>query len=180
MMEDRNQQLRLIEAILFATSAPIDEAALALRLPDAADVGGLLRELAEHYAHRGVHLVQVGEGWALRTAPDLASLLTVEREVPRRLSRAAMETLAVIAYHQPVTRAEIEEVRGVTSSKGTLDVLLEAGWIRAGASARDAGAAADLANGGGVHRPFRVIEPGRSAGIEGSESRRAARPAAGD
>lgn len=132
MMEDRNQQLRLIEAILFATSAPIDEAALALRLPDAADVGGLLRELAEHYAHRGVHLVQVGEGWALRTAPDLASLLTVEREVPRRLSRAAMETLAVIAYHQPVTRAEIEEVRGVTSSKGTLDVLLEAGWIRPG------------------------------------------------
>ena len=132
MMEDRNQQLRLIEAILFASSAPIGEAALALRLPDAADVGGLLRELVAHYAHRGVHLVEVGEGWAMRTAPDLASLLTVEREVPRRLSRAAMETLAVIAYHQPVTRAEIEEVRGVTSSKGTLDVLLEAGWIRPG------------------------------------------------
>jgi segregation and condensation protein B len=124
------QQLRLIEALLFAAAAPLDEADLAGYFDDTADVGMLLRSLSENYAGRGVNLVRLAGGWAFRTAPDLASKLRIERSVARKLSRAAVETLAVIAYHQPVTRAEIEEVRGVALGKGTIDALMEAGWVR--------------------------------------------------
>jgi segregation and condensation protein B len=124
--------VRLIEAVLFAAAEPMADAALRARLPADADLGAVLGELAAHYAGRGVTLVRVAGGWAFRTAPDLAARLRVEVPAPRRLSRAALETLAIVAYHQPVTRAEIEAIRGVATSKGTLDVLLEAGWIRPG------------------------------------------------
>jgi len=128
-MSERAEQLRLIEALLFAAPAPLSEAELALRLDEDVDVPALLRELAEDYADRGINLVGLAGGWTFRTAPDLASALRSERQVERRLSRAAVETLAVIAYHQPVTRAEIEAIRGVTIARGTLDRLLESGWV---------------------------------------------------
>jgi segregation and condensation protein B len=126
----RAQQLRLVEALLFAVAEPIGEEALARHLDDAADVTSLLHELAEIYAGRGVNLVRLAGGWAFRTAPDIAASLRIERPVVRKLSRAAVETLAVIAYHQPVTRAEIEQIRGVALGKGTIDTLMEAGWVR--------------------------------------------------
>ncbi len=129
-MSDDRQNLRLLEALLFAASEPLDEATLTERLPLGADVTGLLARLADVYAVRGVNLVRVAGRWALRTAEDLAPYLRRHVDVPRRLSRAAVETLAIIAYHQPVTRAEIEETRGVSVSRGTLDILLEAGWVR--------------------------------------------------
>jgi segregation and condensation protein B len=129
-VSDQAQQLRLIEAVLFAAAEPLAEDTLARHLDDFADVSGLLHELAERYAGHGVHLVRLAGGWAFRTAPDLAARLRIERQVARKLSRAAVETLAVIAYHQPVTRAEIEEIRGVALGKGTLDTLMEAGWVR--------------------------------------------------
>jgi segregation and condensation protein B len=116
--------------VLFAADEPLDEKALAGRLPADADVHTLLLQLQQEYASRGVNLVRVGGKWSLRTAGDLAWILTRETVVTKKLSRAAIETLAIVAYHQPVTRAEIEEIRGVTTSKGTLDVLLETGWIR--------------------------------------------------
>ncbi len=129
--EDRFQRLRLIEALLFASAEPLTPRQLAAQLQEAEDdILGLLQELAGHYANRGVNLVQRGQAWAFRTAPDTAQVLQVERVVKRKLSRAAMETLATIAYHQPVTRAEIEEIRGVSLSKGSFDALLEAGWIK--------------------------------------------------
>jgi len=129
-MSERADQVRLLEALLFAAPVPLAEAELAQRLGDDADIPGLLRELAAQYAERGVNLVRLAGGWTFRTAPDLASFLVSERPVSRKLSRAAVETLAIIAYHQPVTRAEIEEIRGVSAAKGTVDVLLETGWIR--------------------------------------------------
>jgi len=125
----RADQLRLLEALLFAASAPVDDDNIAQRLPQGCDVVGLMAELAEHYRARGVNVVRVAGGWTLRTAPDLGPRLALEQTVTRKLSRAAIETLAIIAYHQPVTRAEIEEIRGVVISKGTLDTLMEAGWI---------------------------------------------------
>ena len=127
---ERAEELRILEALLFAAEAPLDEKILAARLPAGADVHGLLTQLQKEYAPRGVNLVRIGGKWTLRTASDLAWLLTHESVVPKKLSRAAIETLAIVAYHQPVTRAEIEEIRGVTNSKGTLDVLLETGWVR--------------------------------------------------
>jgi segregation and condensation protein B len=129
-VSERAQRLRLLEALLFAAGEPLTEETLGRRLDDVADLRGLLGELAEHYAGRGVNLVRLADGWALRTAPDLAGALRIERPVTRRLSRAAVETLAVIAYHQPVTRAEIEEIRGVGLGKGIIDTLMEAGWVR--------------------------------------------------
>jgi segregation and condensation protein B len=129
-MNQHAQQLRLIEALLFAAAEPLGEDALARHLGEAADVSGLLREVAESYAGRGVNLVRLAGGWAFRTAADLAPKLRIERPVTRKLSRAAVETLAVIAYHQPVTRSEIEEIRGVALGKGTIDALMEAGWVR--------------------------------------------------
>lgn len=127
---DRAEELRILEALLFAAATPLDEKALASRLPAGTDVHPLLQQLQREYAPRGVNLVRVGGKWTLRTATDLAWLLTHESVVTRKLSRAAIETLAIVAYHQPVTRAEVEEIRGVSTSKGTLDVLLETGWIR--------------------------------------------------
>ncbi len=127
---ERAEELRILEALLFAAEEPLDEKALAARLPAGVDVSALLLRLQNDYAERGVNLVRIGGKWSLRTASDLAWLLTRESVATRKLSRAAMETLAIIAYHQPATRAEIEEIRGVTTSKGTLDVLLETGWIR--------------------------------------------------
>jgi segregation and condensation protein B len=128
--EDRRQNLRMAEALLFAAASPLSAEEIAARLPEGADVAGMLRELTEMYAGRGVNLVQVGGKWSFRTAGDLSFLLSRESVEQRRLSRAALETLAIIAYHPPVTRAEIEEIRGVSTSPGTLDVLLECGWIR--------------------------------------------------
>ncbi|HUC63142.1 MAG TPA: SMC-Scp complex subunit ScpB [Alphaproteobacteria bacterium] len=131
-MNDRQQQLRLIEALLFASAEPLDEQDLRDHLPEGADLLGLIRELGELYANRGVHLVEVGKRWAFRTAPDLAAYLRTEKAVARKLNRPAIETLAIVAYHQPVTRPEIEEIRGVSLSPGTLDVLVEAGWVKPG------------------------------------------------
>ncbi|CCQ73628.1 SMC-Scp complex subunit ScpB [Magnetospira sp. QH-2] len=129
MTESQQEYLRLLEAVLFASPEPLAEKSLAQRLPEEADLKTLLADLKDHYAGRGVRLVQAGKTWAFRTAPDLAGRLNMETEAVRKPSRAAVETLAIIAYHQPVTRAEIEEIRGVSLSKGTLDLLLEAGWI---------------------------------------------------
>jgi len=131
-MSERFQQLRQLEALLFAAAEPQSPKALAQALGLDSGIEALLEELAGHYANRGVNLVQAGDAYAFRTAADLAHLFTREERQQRRLSRAAVETLAVVAYHQPVTRAEIEEIRGVALSKGTLDVLLEAGWIKPG------------------------------------------------
>ena len=130
-MSNANQlHLRLMEALLFASANPVPEPIIAERLPDGADIPALIKTLQEHYKERGVNLVKVNKAWAFRTAPELGAQLIVEREVTRKLSRAAIETLAIVAYHQPITRTEIEEVRGVGLSKGTMDVLFEAGWIR--------------------------------------------------
>jgi segregation and condensation protein B len=127
---DRRAQLRMLEALLFAAAEPLDVANLEGRLPEGADVPALLAELQAAYANRGVVLVRVGDGWRFRTADDLSFLMRREAVEQKPLSRAALETLAIIAYHQPVTRAEIEEIRGVSTSKGVIDVLLETGWIR--------------------------------------------------
>ncbi len=121
--------LRLVEALLFASAAPLDADGIRERLPADVDVEQLLADLEALYRPRGVNLVRVANGWTFRTAPDLAPRLRLERKVARKLSRAAIETLAIVAYHQPVTRAEIEDIRGVVISKGTLDTLMEAGWI---------------------------------------------------
>jgi segregation and condensation protein B len=129
-IEARPEELRLLEALLFAAAEPLDERTLAKRLPAGADAHECLRRLQIEYAPRGVNLVHIGNKWAFRTANDLSWLLTHEAIEPKKLSRAAIETLAIIAYHQPVTRAEIEEIRGVSAAKGTVDVLLETGWIR--------------------------------------------------
>src|ERR1700761_3707424 len=129
-VEARAEELRILEALLFAAEAPLDEKALAGRLPAGTDVRALLAQLQRDYAPRGVNLVRVAGKWALRTASDLAWLLTRESVVTRKLSRAAIETLAIVAFPQPVPRAEVEEIRGVSTSKGTLDVLLETGWVR--------------------------------------------------
>jgi segregation and condensation protein B len=129
-VNERAQELRLIEALLFAASEPLGEETMSRYLDAPADVSGLLRELAEEYAGRGVNLVRLAGGWVLRTAPDLSMRLRIEKPVSRKLSRAAVESLAVIAYHQPVTRAEIEEIRGVALGKGTIDALMGAGWVR--------------------------------------------------
>lgn len=126
------QHVRLVEALLFASAEPLEDAALRARLPPDADLAAIIDRLVEHYRGRGVHLVRLANGWAFRTAPDLTPALRIETPVTRRLTRAAVETLAIVAYHQPVTRAEIESIRGVATSKGTLDTLMEAGWVRPG------------------------------------------------
>ena len=124
------EQERMCEAILFATAEPITVREMEARMPHGSDAAEALVHLRKRYEGRGVHLVKVGDAWAMRTAPDLGYLMQKETVETRKLSRAAIETLAIIAYHQPVTRAEIEEIRGVATSKGTLDVLLETGWVR--------------------------------------------------
>src|SRR5262245_51394206 len=130
MSDDCFQLIRLLEAMLFAATEPMPMSALVQRLPESTDVPELLEELKQLYANRGVHLVQHEDRWCFRTAPDLADRLSIETTVTRKLSRAAIETLAIVAYHQPVTRGEIEEIRGVIISQGTLDRLLEIGWIK--------------------------------------------------
>jgi segregation and condensation protein B len=128
--ELRPEHMRLLEALLFAAAVPLDEKTLGGRLPEDVDLKASLRALQAEYSTRGVNLVRINNKWAFRTAGDLSWLLTKEAIVPKKLSRAAIETLAVIAYHQPVTRAEVEEIRGVVMSKGTFDVLMETGWIK--------------------------------------------------
>lgn len=125
-------ELRTLEALLFASAEPLSTAALHERMVEGTDVGGLLMELQALYAERGVHLVNMDGRWAFRTAPDLSEALKLEKHVQRKPSRAAMETLAIIAYHQPITRAEIENIRGVTTHRGTLDFLIESGWVKPG------------------------------------------------
>ena len=126
------QNLRLLEAVLFAAAEPLSEKQLAARLPEDADLKAMLAALQSYYESRGVELVRRGKSWCFRTADDIRPLLEREIDIPRKLSRAAIEILAIVAYHQPITRAEIEEVRGVSLSKGTMDVLMEAGWIKPG------------------------------------------------
>jgi segregation and condensation protein B len=126
------EQERMVEAILFATAEPVSVRELEARMPHGCDAAEALVHLRKRYAGRGVHLVKVGDAWAMRTAPDLGFLMQKETVETRKLSRAAIETLAIIAYHQPVTRAEIEEIRGVSVSRGTVDQLLEMEWIRFG------------------------------------------------
>jgi segregation and condensation protein B len=123
-------QLRIIEALLFAASEPLEDLKLASSLDATSDVKALLAQLQQQYASRGVNLVQVGGRWAFRTANDLGYLLQRHALEEKKLSKAALETLSIIAYHQPVTRAEIEDIRGVSTSKGTLGVLMETGWER--------------------------------------------------
>lgn len=127
---DIDANLRHLEALLFAAVEPIDVRTLRDRMPEDADVGALLARLTRDYEGRGVNLVRVADRWRFQTAPDLEQYLVDVKEAPRKLSNAALETLAIVAYHQPVTRAEIEDVRGVAVSKGTLDVLMELGWLR--------------------------------------------------
>lgn len=121
---------RIAEALVFASSEPVAEKLIATKLPDGVPVEAVMTRLAQSYAHRGVNLVRVGEAWAFRTAADLGFLIRQEETEIKKLSRAGLEVLSTIAYHQPVTRAEIEDVRGVATSKGTLDVLMETGWVR--------------------------------------------------
>ncbi len=121
---------RIAEALIFASAEPVPESFLADRLPRGTDISALLVRLAENYAGRGVNLVRMADRWAFRTAADLSFVIRKDENEVRKLSRAALEVLAIIAYHQPVTRAEIEDIRGVQTSKGTLDVLMEAGWVR--------------------------------------------------
>ena len=127
---DSQEIERRVEALLFAAAGPLSAAEIARRLPEGADVGGAIAGLRGRYQGRGVELECVADRWRFRTAPDLSFMMTEEREEPRRLSKAALETLAIIAYHQPCTRAEVESVRGVSLSRGTLDLLLEMGFVR--------------------------------------------------
>jgi segregation and condensation protein B len=127
---ERSQNLRIVEAMLFASAEPLAQEKLQEFLPTGADVEGLLADLQENYSNRGVNLVQVAGKWAFRTAEDMTAVLRKETVEQKRLTKAALETLAIVAYHQPVTRAEIEDIRGVAISKGTLDNLLEMGWVR--------------------------------------------------
>ena len=129
-MRELADGLRAVEATLFAAEEPLSAAEVALHVGEGVDVAGALAELQDHYAGRGIELVERGGRWHFQTAADLAHILRREREESRKLSRAAVETLAIIAYHEPVSRAEIEAIRGVQISKGTLDVLMEAGWVR--------------------------------------------------
>lgn len=124
--------IRALEAMLFASAQPLTLGAMRDRLPEGADVGGMLLELQKFYEARGITISNLDGQWAVRTAPDLGDVLAIKKEVRRPLSRAAMETLAIVAYHQPITRAEIENIRGVVTSGGTLDILMEEGWVKPG------------------------------------------------
>ncbi|WP_281971962.1 SMC-Scp complex subunit ScpB [Ruegeria faecimaris] len=126
------EQERMVEAVLFASAEPVTIADLEVRMPHGSDASQAVEMLKKRYEGRGVRVVQLGESWAIRTAPDLGFLMQKETVETRKLSRAAIETLAIVAYHQPCTRAEIEEIRGVSVSRGTIDQLLEMEWIRLG------------------------------------------------
>lgn len=129
-VHDESEAARIAEALVFASAQPVSEAFISDRLPRAFDVRAIMLRLQQEYAHRGVNLVRVDDAWAFRTAADLSFVIRRDENEVRKLSRAALEVLAIIAYHQPVTRAEIEDIRGVQTSRGTLDVLMEAGWVR--------------------------------------------------
>lgn len=131
-MSVNQDHVRIAEALLFASAEPLSTKVLHERMPEGADVGGALMQLKTQYEGRGISLIELDGNWAFRTASDLGDKLQIEREVQRKLSRAAMETLAIIAYHQPVTRAEVENIRGVVTHKGTLDALMEMAWIKPG------------------------------------------------
>ena len=128
--EARLEAVRIAEALLFAATEPLEDAQIARHLAAGVDVRSVLEELREHYTGRGVNLARVAKRWYFRTAPDLGWLLSRDQQDQKKLSKAALETLAIVAYHQPVTRAEIEDIRGVTISRGTIDVLMETGWVR--------------------------------------------------
>lgn len=132
MTPEQTEQLRILEAMLFASAEPLSTHVMHERLPGEPDLAVLLPALKEQYDGRGIHLTEIGGQWAFRTADDLGEALTMEKEVTRKLSKAALETMAVIAYHQPITRAEIENIRGVATHKGTLDTLMEIGWVKPG------------------------------------------------
>jgi segregation and condensation protein B len=131
-MSEFDTHKRILEALLFAAPKPLTPKDMHERMPEGADIGGLLRALQGDYNGRGVMLAEIDGSWAFRTAADLGDALSIERHVQKKMSRAALETMAIIAYHQPVTRAEVENIRGVATHKGTLDVLIEAGWIKPG------------------------------------------------
>ena len=160
------EQARMVEALLFASARPMTLAALAERLPDGSDVAAALVRLGERYEGRGVELRRIGEAWAFRTAPDLGFLLRREQEDSRKLSRAAIETLAIVAYHQPVTRTEIEEIRGVAVSKGTLDLLLELGWIKLGRRRQTPGRPATFVTTAGFLDHFGLESPADLPGVK--------------
>ena len=126
------EAIRVLEALLFASADPLSPQVMLERLPEGADLNVLLPQLKEQYAGRGIELTEIGGQWALRTAEDVGDFLVVEKEVSKKMSRAALETMAIVAYHQPITRAEIENIRGVATHKGTLDTLMEMGWIKPG------------------------------------------------
>jgi segregation and condensation protein B len=128
-MGEKTRDQRVIEALLFASKNPVSERQLAEYIAEDVDLTHILAKLCSEYQGRGVNLIQISGGWAFRTSPDLSSVLRREAEVERKLSRAAVETLAIVAYHQPVTRVEIEQIRGVSVSKGTLDILFSSGWV---------------------------------------------------
>ncbi len=130
---------RLVEAVLFSSPSPVTPKQLRALLPDDADLDAIIKSLTARYANRGIVLVEVGGGYAFRTAPDLTPHLKNTRQVFKKPSRAALETLAIIAYHQPVTRADIEDLRGVATNKGTIDALIQAGWIKPGGRRRTPG-----------------------------------------
>jgi segregation and condensation protein B len=164
------QAMRVVEALLFASAQPLPAEELARSVPAGVAIEEVLARLTAFYDARGVNLRAVAGGYAFRTAPDLGYLLAAEAEPPRKLSRAALEVLAIIAYHQPVTRAEIEEIRGVATAKGTLDILLEAGWVRLRGRRRSPGAAGDLRHDARFPRSFRARpdrRPARARGAEG-------------
>ena len=131
-LEDHAQQKRVIEALLFASPEPVSLRSMQARLPSSADVGRILTEIQADFEGHGVQLVKMEDVWAFRTAPDVGPHLALTKKEEKKLSRAALETMAIIAYHQPVTRAEVENIRGVATNKGTLDVLMESGWIKPG------------------------------------------------
>jgi segregation and condensation protein B len=132
MTTQSTDHVRLLEALLFASAHPLSVQDLHARMPEGADVGGALMTLRVHYEGRGIELVERDGTWAFRTATDLGDALQMEKDVSRKLSRAAMETMAIVAYHQPVTRAEVENIRGVATHRGTIDALIELGWIKPG------------------------------------------------
>ena len=125
-----SNDLRIVEALIFASSKPVSEKFIAQHIDNSSEIKVILHELRSFYSGRGIELRNISNKWFFRTSPDLSEYLKIEKIVPKKLSRAATETLAIIAYHQPITRAEIEEIRGVIISRGTLDILLEEGWIR--------------------------------------------------
>ena len=169
------EQERMVEAVLFASAKPLTVRDLGERLPRGSDPAEALAGLRRRYEERGVQLRRVGDAWAFRTAPDLGFLMSREVVETRKLSRAAIETLAIISYHQPCTRAEIEEIRGVSVSGGTLDLLIELGWVKLGPAADDAGQADDLRRDAGVSGSFRARIGARSAGTGGVAGGGAAR-----